>query len=235
MRSRLSAIATLLCFAASTYEPAAMAQQVAPQLPATPLAPSVAVPPGAPVVSPVPAPSPDEIRHRRVTVDIDSTRAGTVVERRISLSETGGAYFFLPYHSTESTWEQVCVTPCSVDLDRFSTYRVGKVNGNLASRSFTLPQMADRFQLKIEPGSALGNRVGASASAIGLVGLIVGAGLIGGQKLFTDESAARTAGFISGAAGLVLLGVGSPVALLTQTKVLGGSQRVAITPRGLVF
>jgi hypothetical protein len=199
-----------------------------------PPAPST-VPQPAPPASPVPAPSPDEVRHRRVTVDIDSPRSATIVERRISVTESGGAYLFLPYRSTESVWEQVCVTPCSVDLDRFSTYRVGKLGGVIESRPFVLPQGTDRFQLRIEPGSAMGHRIGAATLGVGVTAFAVGAGLIAAQKTFRDETDARTAGFITGGAGLLLVAIGIPVTILTSTKVLGAGGRVALTPRGLVF
>jgi hypothetical protein len=232
----------LVVFFTGTYAPwipPAWADEPAP--PASPAAaapqptPTVAVPQAAPAVSPVPAPTPEEIEHRRVTVDIESTRPSTVVERRVSFSESGGYYVFLPYRSTESTWEQVCVTPCRVDLDRYSTYRVGKVNGVVDSSSFTLPQVTDRFQLHIEPGSAIGHRIGIGATVVGLAAVIVGGGLLAAQHHFSDEQAARTAGFITGGAGIVVLGVGIPVAILTATKVLGPGGRVALTPRGLVF
>ena len=158
-----------------------------------------------------------------------------MVERRVSVSESNGAYLFVPYHSTEAIWEQACVTPCQVDLDRYSTYRIGKVNGVVESSAFTLPQSADRFQIKIEPGSRVGNRIGVTATTVGLAAAIVGGALVAAQKSFSDEQGARTAGFIVGGAGIVLLGVGIPVAILTATKVLGPGGRLAITPRGLVF
>jgi hypothetical protein len=171
------------------------------------------------------------VRHRRVTVDIDSTLATTIVERRVSVSESSGAYLFLPYRSTETVWEQVCVTPCEVDLDRFSTYRIGVAE----SRSFVLPQGSDRFQLKIEPGSALAHRIGAATVGIGLTAFAVGAGLVAAQKIFSDESEARTAGFITGGSGLVLTAMGIPLTIFTSTKVFGRGGRVALTPKGLVF
>jgi hypothetical protein len=234
MALRSSAVGMLALMAGLARAAVANAQS-APAPAPQPAAAQAAVPQTAPAPSPVPAPTPQDISERRVRTAIDSATPGTVVERRISLNETGGAYFFLPFHTTESTWEQVCVTPCTVDLDKYSTYRVGKVNRVLESHSFTLPQGLDRLSLKIEPGSALAHHVAVSATAIGITALIVGGALIGAQKLFGDEDAARTAGFVTGAAGIVLLGVGIPVAILTTTKILGPGGRVAITPRGVVF
>jgi len=170
-----------------------------------------------------------------VTVDVESSKGSSVLERRVSVTEKNGVFFFLPYRSSEAIWEQVCITPCQADLDRYSTYRVGKMGGGVESSPFTLPQQTDRFQLKIEPGSAIGHRVGLSATAIGLAALVAGGGLIAAEKLFSDQEKARNAGFIVGGAGIVLLGIGIPVAILTETKVLGPGGRVALTPRGLVF
>jgi hypothetical protein len=236
MTLRSSGVGVVALAAALASAQLASAQSAVPPAPAPqPASAQAAVPQTAPAPSPIPAPTPQEIRERRVLTDIDSTPPGTAIERRISLTEAGGAYFFLPFRSTESTWEQVCVTPCTVDLDKYSSYRVGKANGVLESRSFTLPQGLDRLTIKIEPGSSLANHIAVSASAIGLTALIVGGALIGAQKLFADEEGARTAGFITGGAGLILLGVGIPVAILTKTKILGPNGRVAITPRGVVF
>jgi hypothetical protein len=213
-----------------------LAQAVAPaQGWAQDVAPSATVSQPSPPPSPVPGPTPQEVSRRRISVDIESTKPATVLERRISLTETDGAYLLLPYHSTEAVWEQVCVTPCQVDLDRFSSYRVGKLNGVLESRSFTLPQAADRFQLRIEPGNPVPHRVGIAMSAIGAAALITGVGLVAGEKIFRDEEAARNAGFISGGAGVALLAIGIPLTVLTSTKVFGLGGRMALSPRGLLF
>ena len=195
----------------------------------------VTVPQSTPSPSPVPAPSLEEAIRRRVTVDIESTKPATVLERRISLNETDGFFFFLPYHASQAVWEQVCVTPCKVDLDRFSSYRVGKFNGVLESRSFTLPQTADPFQIHIEPGNLIVRRVGIASTAIGSAAFIVGAALVAGERLFTDETAARNAGLITGGAGIVLLAVGIPLTILSATKVFGLGGRMALSPRGLLF
>jgi|CZKU01.1.fsa_nt_gi hypothetical protein len=206
-----------------------------PSLPA-PAATAVTSPQAGPATSPVPAPSPEEMRHRRVPVDIDATRPGAVVERRVSVTESDGAYFFVPFRSSSSIWEQVCVTPCQVDLDRFSTYRVSARNGISPSRSFTLPQSADSLQLKIDAGHLLMHRAGAAMSAVGLAAVVVGTALIAGQSVFTDETKARDAGFITGGAGLVVMAIGIPLAVLTATGVSpAGGSRIAFTPRGFTF
>ncbi len=197
--------------------------------------PQAVVPQTAPAPSPVPAPSPAEMRHRRVSVDVESTHPATVIERRVSVTETEGAYFFLPIQSRSSIWEEVCVTPCQVDLDRFSTYRVTARNGVSGSRSFSLPQESDALSLKVDAGTLLAHRVGAGLAATGFAAVIVGVALVAGEGIFSDEDKARTAGYITGAAGLVVLAVGIPLSLMTVTTVAGPAGKIALTPRGLAF
>src|SRR6185312_11883022 len=172
--------------------------------PATP-PPGAATPEVAPPPGPVPAPTPEEIRHRRVPVDVESTRPAAVVERRVSLTENEGSYAFLPFETKSSTWEQVCVTPCQVDLDRYSTYRVAARNGTSPSKSFTLPQAPGTMRLDIDSGDLMAHRAGAAMTGTGFAAAIVGVGLIAAQSVFTDEDKARNAGFITGGAGLVLM------------------------------
>jgi hypothetical protein len=179
------------------------------------------------------------MRHRRVAVDVESTQPSTVVERRVSITESEGAYFFLPFQTRSSIWEEVCVSPCQVDLDRFSTYRVTARNGVSGSKPFTLPQQSEEISLKLDAGNLMAHRVGTTLAGAGLAAFVVGVALVAGEGIFTDEKRARDAGYITGAAGLVVLAVGIPLAVLTATKVVGPTGRIAQTPhltaRGLVF
>jgi hypothetical protein len=193
------------------------------------------VPQSAPAASPVPAPTPDEMRHRRVSVDIDGTKPSAVVERRVSFTETEGAYFFVPFRASSAIWEQVCVTPCQVDLDRFSTYRVAARNHVSASRGFTLPQSPDALQLKVDAGDLMGHRVGLAMGGAGVAAIIVGAALVAGEGVFDNETKARDAGYITGGAGILVLAIGIPIALLTTTTVSAGDTKLALTPRGFRF
>jgi hypothetical protein len=196
---------------------------------------AAAVPQPTPAPSPVPAPSPAEMRHRRVSVDVESTRPSTVLERRVSVTESEGAYFYLPFQSRSSIWEEVCVTPCQVDLDRFSTYRVTARNGVSGSRPFSLPQENEAFALKVDAGDLLAHRAGAALTGAGIAAVVVGVALIAGEGIFSDEDKARTAGYITGGAGLVLMAVGIPLALMTATTVSGPAGKIALTARGLAF
>jgi hypothetical protein len=176
------------------------------------------------------------MRHRRLAVDIDSTRPSTVIERRVSVTEGEGQYFFVPSRSSEAIWEQVCVTPCQVHLDRFSTYRVAAINKVSGSHKFTLPQGTDALHLKIDSGDLLGHRIGGALTGAGLVATIVGASLVAGAAAFKDETQVRTAGFITGGAGLIVMAIGIPIAIATATHIVtdGGSQ-IALTPHGVTF
>ncbi len=223
---------------ASAVEPAPAASPPPPAPAATPApaaASSATVPQSTPSPSPVPAPTPEEMRHRRVPVDIDGTKPSAVVERRVSVTESDGAYFFLPFRATSAIWEQACVTPCQVDLDRFSTYRVAARNGVSASRSFTLPQSSDAIQLKVDAGDLLGHRVGITMATAGFAAVIVGAALVAGEGIFTDETKARDAGYVTGGAGLLVMAIGIPIALMTSTTVFAGGDKLASAARGVRF
>jgi hypothetical protein len=217
------------------------------------------VPQPTPGPSAVPAPTPEEIRHRRVTVRIDSTRPDTVVERRTSVKEEVGSFIVLPFRATDATWEQVCVTPCEVDLDRFSSYRISPQNKVAGSRVFTLPQRLDALHLTVDSGSLLAHRVGQTMSVFGLSAMLVGASLLVAAPDFRHPGDARIAGGITGGAGVLFAAVGIPLALSTTSRVgseenreiakvynnhgyaipflpdIKLSKSVTLTQRGLVF
>jgi hypothetical protein len=217
------------------------------------------VPQPTPAPSAVPAPTPEEIRHRRVTVRIDSTRLDTVVERRTSVKEESGTFVVLPFRATDATWEQVCVTPCEVDLDRFSTYRISPQNKVSGSHVFTLPQRVDSLHLTVDSGSLLAHRIGQTLSVFGISAILVGVSLLVAAPDFRHPSDVRIAGGITGGAGIVLAAVGIPLALSTTSRVAGDDNReiakvynnhgyaipflpdvklsksVTLTQRGLVF
>jgi hypothetical protein len=213
--------------------PAPPAAAPAPPATANPATTTVSQP--APAPSPVPAQTPEEMRYRRVVVDVDSTRASAVLERRVSVTESDGVYFYVPFRATSSIWEQVCVTPCQVDLDRFSTYRVTARNGTSGSHSFTLPQNSQSLQLKVDAGDLMAHKAGIAVASTGLAAAIVGVALIAGDSLFDNKDQARDAGYITGAAGLVLMAVGIPLALATQTGVFSSGTKLAQARPGFTF
>jgi hypothetical protein len=183
------------------------------------------LPTASPPVSAVPAPTPEEIRRRRVSVRIDSTRDGAVIERRVSSEESTGAFLVLPFKYSNSVWEQVCVTPCVVDLDRFSTYRVNAQNHTSASRSFTLPQGADSLHLKVDAGSLLAHHVGQTMTGIALAAIIVGGSLLIAASDFHHPDDERVAGGITVGGGVAFAAVGIPLAIATASRVRPDSER----------
>lgn len=184
-------------------------------------------PPVAGPATPVPPPTPEQMRERRVAVDVDSSRPDTVIERRISVTESHGAWLVVPTRSNDELWEQVCVTPCRVDVDRFSTYRVRAQNGVSASSPFTVPQGQDRLALRVDAGSAHAHHLGQGLAVAGLAAMIVGASLLVAAAHTEDhdrEKTTRVAGFITGGAGIVAFGVGAPLAVFTRSRVFSGDR-----------
>lgn len=216
-----AALAACFVSASASADPNLVAQApsaVPAAPPPQPPAPAV-VPQPTPPPSAVPAPTPEELRRRRIVVHIDATRPSSVVERRVSVKENIGAFIILPYRGSESTWEQICVTPCSVDLDRFSTYRVPAQNHVSASRPFTLPQGRDVLHLKIDSGDLVAHRTGEAMGGIGVAAIIVGVGLLAASPNFHHPDDARIAGGTTGGIGILLAAVGIPLAYLTRTTV----------------
>jgi hypothetical protein len=201
--------------------PAAVKHETAQELAAS-ATPQPTRPPSA-----VPAPTPEEIRRRRVTVRIDSTRPDNVVERRTSVKEEVGAFIVLPFRAMDSTWEQVCVTPCQADLDRFSTYRVRAQNGVSASHPFTLPQVPDALHLRVDSGSLVAHRVGQSLTLIGISAAIVGASLLVAAPDFRHPNDARIAGGVTGGTGVAFAAVGIPLTIGTDSRVQGDNREIA--------
>jgi hypothetical protein len=204
----------------------AFAQPGAP--PATPPPAQAPAPPPPPVflVAPAPTLSPpavvlprESIPRSSLSVRVDSTRPSAVLERRVSVKEQLGAFALVPYKSTEATWEPVCVTPCAVDLDRYSTYRVNAQNHISRSTSFTLPQNADALHLKIKAGNLVVHRTGEIMTGIGLAAIIVGGGLLIAASDFRHPDNERAAGAMTGGAGAVFAAIGIPLALASATKV----------------
>lgn len=165
-----------------------------------------------------PIPPPSE-RAGRVTVTVDSTKPNAVLERRTATVESMGAFFVIPTRDTETKWEPVCVTPCKVDLDRYSSYRIRSDNGITGVSAFTLPQGQDALRLNVDAGDLKAHRLGQTLTTVGIAAVIVGSALLLSSTSFKHEDDARLAGYITGGAGILAVGVGIPLALLTTTKV----------------
>jgi hypothetical protein len=229
--------------AASAQEPEPAKAPDAP-----PPAPGVTPPPAPASTSPATVPpTQGEVEARRVLTTVDSgAEKNAVIERRVETEESSGRLLFvLPFRSNNEKWEQVCVAPCKVHLDRYSTYRVARANDMPSTHPFTLPPGADQLQLQVEPGKLLAHRISSRLIALGIAGAVVGGVLVTLASKFEEEKDVRVAGIITGGAGLVTLGIGIPLALLTQTHIKAGEKKLAgepgkppkprLTVQGLVF
>lgn len=220
---------------------AAQAQPAAPPPPApAPPAPAATETPKeqttgtAAGTSPLPAPTPEQIKERRIAVEVDATRPDAVLERRVVTKEASGAFLFFPWRNRESTWEEVCVTPCRADFDRFSSYRVSAQNGISSSHTFTLPTGTDALRLHIDAGNQRAHSVGMLLAAIGGAAVIVGGVLLATAARFDKESDVRLAGGVTGGSGLLLLGIGVPLTIGTQTHVATDNGRdITFLPRNI--
>jgi hypothetical protein len=226
--------ACVLSLIASTNAYAADPPPIATPAPPPPPAAAPAPPAAAPAATPSEpvAPTPAEVKYRRMAVEVTSTRPDAVLERRVNVKETNGAFLVLPWHDSESTWEQVCVAPCrGADFDRYSTYRVSTMNGISSSSSFTLPQTDAMVHLELRAGDRRANRAGVALGAGGFAALVVGGSLlIAGENVDDHDGRIRTrnAGFIVGAAGIVMMAIGIPLAIMSRTYVYADDQPVRV-------
>jgi hypothetical protein len=183
-------------------------------------------------------PAPPEVQpqvHPHLHVDVTSTKEPTLLEERVFVDESEGEMLLLPTQTRTARWEQVCIAPCSVDLDRYAAYRIGDLRGVPGTHAFTLPQGADATTLQVQAGDRMWHRLGGAMTGVGLAALVVGVSLVAAEHLFSDEEEARNAGFITGGAGILVLGAGIALSIATSTHVYSGGSKVALTPRGLVF
>jgi len=168
---------------------------------------------------------------QRVPTTIDSgPEKHAVLERKVSTEETYGRFaFVVPVVGQTAKWEQVCVAPCSVELDRHSSYRVARANNIPSTREFTLPPESQNLHLQVEPGNLLMHRIASRLIGAGTAAAIVGGALITTASEFKHEDDVRVAGIITGAAGIVLLAVGIPLAIVNQTHVKTNDKPLAST------
>ncbi len=172
---------------------------------------------------------------------VDSTKPDAILERRVSTTETMGSVLVLPTRMTETKWEPVCVAPCRVELDRYSSYRIRSENGITGVSDFTLPQGHDPLHLSVDAGNLRAHHAGVTLTSLGTAAVIVGAALLFSSTSFIHEDDARLAGFVTGGAGIAALGIGIPLAILTRTKITSddGPNRsvggLTLTQKGIVF
>ena len=168
---------------------------------------------------------------RDVSTTVDSGSKNAILERQVATHDTAGhVAIALPLYTHTEVWEQVCVAPCKVDLNRHSSYRVAMANGVPGTRTFTLTPNKEQIDLRVRPGNLPAYAVGGAATGIGTAALITGAVLLTVAGKFEDESDIRVAGAITGGVGLALLAVGIPLLILNQTHVYADGRKLALDP-----
>jgi hypothetical protein len=146
---------------------------------------------------------------------IESTRAGTVVERRANHIKGWSLTLPFPAYVTSEQWEPVCVAPCAMHLDRNAIYKIDGV-GVAPSSAFVLPRGPDPLQLRVKAASKLWHDTGVGATVIGVVTVII-AGTIAASAS-TAKQAEDTLLFVA-APGLAVTTIGAVLWGVNQSNV----------------
>jgi hypothetical protein len=154
-------------------------------------------------------------------VMIESTRAGTVVERRANHIRGWSLTVPFPAYATSEQWEPVCVVPCAMPLDRNAIYKIDGV-GVAPSASFVLPRGPDPLKLRVNAASRLWHDVGVGATVIGVITVIV-AGTIAASASTTKQ--AENTLLFGGAPGVAVTGIGAVIWGVNDSRVLRGDGR----------
>jgi hypothetical protein len=136
-------------------------------------------------------------------------------------------HIVIPFHATNVTSEQICVTPCEAEPDQFSTYRVAPQNECSGSHPFTLPQQVDALRLSIDSGGATEHRGGQATMVLGFRLRSVGGSLLLAAQKFRSPSDGSIAGAATGGSGVAPAAVGIPLAAATESRSSGDNERRA--------
>jgi hypothetical protein len=180
-----------------------------------------------------------------VTLNADDSRA--TIERRVGTTSYAGLPLADASFGSIAQWEQACVAPCQLQLDKRYSYRVAG-DGLVPSDSFTLPQDRDRLKLDAKMGSSYGRLGGIGLTILGTGGVIVGAAAVVLTPIFASQdvgsSAFRTGFFASGVSVLSLgaIAVGAGIFLwatngttIRPVNENAASSKVHFNASGLAF
>lgn len=184
-------------------------------------------------------------------VDIQSDHAGTQLQRitgqASGMGYAGGRSVYVHFES----WENICVAPCSANVDPNGVYRVD-APGMTMSKNFHLPApSAAPLKLKVQGGN-FGMRLGGAYSlSFGITGLLTGAiflpiGLATEDKLSTSKlpQTFQTVGLVSLGVGAVLTALGVYLLVMSGTDVKTESgqelakrspSKIRLTSQGFAF
>ena len=187
-------------------------------------------------------------------IDIQSDHPGTQLQRITGQSSgmgyAGGRSVYVSFES----WENICVAPCTANVDPNGLYRVD-APGMTTSRNFHLPVPSQApsapLKLNVHGGNAGVRLGGAYSLSFGMTGLLMGAiflpiGLAMDDKLATSKlpQTFQTIGFVSLGAGAVLTALGIYLLVMSGTDVKTESgqelakrspSKIRLTPQGFAF
>jgi hypothetical protein len=116
-------------------------------------------------------------------------------------------------------WRDVCATPCNVPVNPAAVYRIGG-NTIVPSDSFSMPRPSGQVVIEARYGSKVKHWVGIAMIIVGAVNALTGAfyysqandlaSSAGGNG---DPDFYRAAGVVGIAAGVIVAGIGIPLAL----------------------
>lgn len=156
-----------------------------------------------------------------VTVNADAPHV--VLEKRESVTQGWQLTVVgFPTYVVAVEWRQVCVAPCTVELDPSASYRANG-DGVATSSSFELPPGKNEVKLKVHARSSFWYGTGIALTATGgPLALLGAAGLFVAPSL-TDSSAEKTLRGFGGS----LLGAGVLMMIVGLPLWLGGSSTVS--------
>lgn len=160
--------------------------------------------PVAPVAPVVPVNPPKEVS---VTLHADDSRA--TIERRVGTTSYAGLPLADASFGSIAQWEQACVAPCDLKLDKRYSYRVAG-DGLVPSDSFSLPHDRDRLKLDAKMGSSYARLGGIGLTAVGTGGVLLGAAAVILVPIFQSQDVGSPT-FRTGllASGVTVLSLGA--------------------------
>lgn len=157
-----------------------------------------------------PAPPPPAVvsapKQVSVTLNADDSRA--TIERRVGTTSYAGLPLADASFGSIAQWEQACVAPCQLQLDKRYSYRVAG-DGLTPSDSFTLPQDRDRLKLDAKMGSSYGRLGGIGLTILGTGGVVLGAAAVVLTPIFASQdvgSSVFRTGMLAGGVSVLSLG-----------------------------
>jgi hypothetical protein len=147
----------------------------------------------------------------------DSTRAGTVIERRANRVR-GWQYSVPPVYQATDQWETACVVPCRVRIDPNNVFHVG--GGDVApSGAFTLPAGPGPFHVRVDAGSHFLHTLGLSSVGVGLGTFVFGGFVYVNAGDGADARTTKNVGEAIVGAGLLVAAAGLVTWLVTESSV----------------